>query len=445
MKRFLAMFLAVALLSTLLFGCSSGSSQSSSAGGNTESGEASGTSAEEASSSGNGEPVTIQVAVSGSAQELDIHQQKFDLYTEEHPNVTIEPVDIGTERFQKLMTLIGSGTAPDIIYINEWCYSLAYRDVLMALDSFIEADEDFDLSYYPESLLVPLRYEDQLYALPQEVSPYVIYYNKDMFEAAGLEMPTDDWTIDEFYEAAKALTDPEKNVYGYRYASGADPFLGWLSRAGVDFDTSGTEVQGLDTQEALNALEFLYNLVVVDQISPNPAALTAMGTNADAMFRNQSVAMESMGLWMLPQYKADPLSFEWDVVRMPMDQNQRTKAGILNWGISADTKNPDAAWDLLKFLVGPESMEIVAESNMALPATTDEAANQIVLDTHFPENVKAFVDSVPDVDMADQVSIYRTEINTQIQELTDKMLIGESTPEETQQALIKEINAILAG
>lgn len=445
MKRFLAMFLAVALLSTLLFGCSSGSSQSSSAGGNTESGEASGTSAEEASSSGNGEPVTIQVAVSGSAQELDIHQQKFDLYTEEHPNVTIEPVDIGTERFQKLMTLIGSGTAPDIIYINEWCYSLAYRDVLMALDSFIEADEDFDLSYYPESLLVPLRYEDQLYALPQEVSPYAIYYNKDMFEAAGLEMPTDDWTIDEFYEAAKALTDPEKNVYGYRYASGADPFLGWLSRAGVDFDTSGTEVQGLDTQEALNALEFLYNLVVVDQISPNPAALTAMGTNADAMFRNQSVAMESMGLWMLPQYKADPLSFEWDVVRMPMDQNQRTKAGILNWGISADTKNPDAAWDLLKFLVGPESMEIVAESNMALPATTDEAANQIVLDTHFPENVQAFVDSVPDVDMADQVSIYRTEINTQIQELTDKMLIGESTPEETQQALIKEINAILAG
>lgn len=445
MKRFLAMFLAVALLSTLLFGCSSGSSQSSSAGGNTESGEASGTSAEEASSSGNGEPVTIQVAVSGSAQELDIHQQKFDLYTEEHPNVTIEPVDIGTERFQKLMTLIGSGTAPDIIYINEWCYSLAYRDVLMALDSFIEADEDFDLSYYPESLLVPLRYEDQLYALPQEVSPYVIYYNKDMFEAAGLEMPTDDWTIDEFYEAAKALTDPEKNVYGYRYASGADPFLGWLSRAGVDFDTSGTEVQGLDTQEALNALEFLYNLVVVDQISPNPAALTAMGTNADAMFRNQSVAMESMGLWMLPQYKADPLSFEWDVVRMPMDQNQRTKAGILNWGISADTKNPDAAWDLLKFLVGPESMEIVAESNMALPATTDEAANQIVLDTHFPENVQAFVDSVPDVDMTDQLSIYRTEANTKLQELVDKMLIGESTPEETQQALIKEINAILAG
>lgn len=444
MKKVLSLILALVMLSTVLFGCGNSDSSAADEGSAAEGTANSDASAAEAGN-GDEEPVTIEVAVSGSAQEMEIHQQKFDLYMEEHPNVTIKSVDIGTERFQKLMTLIGSGTAPDIIYINEWCYSLAYRDVLLPLDSYIEADTEFDLADYPESLLVPLRYEDQLYALPQEVSPYVVYYNKDMFEAAGLELPTDDWTIEEFYESAKALTDPENNVYGFRYASGADPFLGWLSRAGVDFDTSGTEVKGLDTPEALNALEFLYNLVVVDQISPNPAALTAMGTNADALFRNQTVAMESMGLWMLPQYKADPLGFEWDVVRMPMDQNQRTKAGILNWGISADTDTPDATWDLLKFLVGPESMEIVAESNMALPASTDENANQIVLDTHFPENVKAFVDSVPDVDMADQVSIYRTEVNTKLQELTDKMLIGESTPEETQQALIKEINGILAG
>lgn len=450
MKKVLSLILALAMLSTVLFGCGDSSSSAADDGSTTAStSDTASTGGDDASAAeadnGDEEPVTIEVAVSGSAQELEIHQQKFDLYMEEHPNVTIKPVDIGTERFQKLMTLIGSGTAPDIIYINEWCYSLAYRDVLLPLDSYIEADEDFDLSDYPESLLTPLRYEDQLYALPQEVSPYVIYYNKDMFEAAGLDLPTDDWTIDEFYESAKALTDPDNNVYGFRYSSGADTFLGWLSRSGVDFDTSGTEVQGLDTQEALNTLEFLYNMVVVDQVSPNPAALTAMGTNADAMFRNQTVAMESSGLWLLPQYKADPLSFNWDVVRMPMDQNQRTKAGILNWGISADTDIPDATWDLLKFLVGPESMTIVAESNMALPASTDENANQIVLDTHFPENVKAFVDSVEDVDMMDQLSIYRTEVNTKLQEITDKLLIGESTPEETQQTLIEEINAILAG
>ncbi len=438
MKKFLSLILALTLMSTMLFGCSSNNSAQD--GGNDA---ASG--AETSETGKTDEPVTIQVAVSGSAQELEIHQQKFDLYMEQNPNVTIEPVDIGSERFQKLMTLIGSGTAPDIIYINEWCYSLAYREVLMSLDSFIEADADFDLGYYPESLLVPLRYEDQLYALPQEVSPFVIYYNKDMFAAAGLDMPTDDWTWDDFYNAAKTLTNPEKNVYGYRHPGAwADQILNWFSLGGVEFDTSGTEVKGLDSPEALEALQFLYDLVVVDQLSPNPAALTAMGKSADAMFRNQSVAMEASGLWSLPPYKADALPFEWDVVRMPQGKTQKVKAGILNWGISADTKNPDAAWDVLKFLAGPESMKIVAESNMALPASTDEAANQIVLDTHFPENVQAFVDSVPDVDLTDQLSIYRTEVNTKLQELVDKMLIGESTPEETQQALITEINAILA-
>lgn len=192
------------------------------------------------------------------------------------------------------------------------------------------------------------------------------------------------------------------------------------------------------------ALTFLYDLVVKDELSPNPAALTAMGKGADAMFRNQKVAMESAGLWMLPTYKENPLPFEWDVVRMPMDKNQNTKAGILNWGISKSTKNPEAAWDLLKFLCGPEGNRIVAESNMALPGSTDKEALQIVLDSKFPSNVKAFVDSVPDCDLKDQLSIYRTEVNTKVQQLVDEMLIGKSTPEETQEKLIKEINAILA-
>lgn len=100
--------------------------------------------------------------------------------------------------------------------------------------------------------------------------------------------------------------------------------------------------------------------------------------------------------------------------------------------------------DLLKFLCGPEGNRIVAESNMALPGSTDKEALQIVLDSKFPSNVKAFVDSVPDCDLKDQLSIYRTEVNTKVQQLVDEMLIGKSTPEETQEKLIKEINAILA-
>lgn len=441
MKKFAALLLALVLLLGTLSACSGGNNSSTADTPKEDTSKA----ADAGETKTDDKPVTIEVAVSGSAQELDIHQQKFDLYVKDHPNVTIKPIDIGSERTQKLMTLIGSGSAPDILYINEWCYVFANKGVLEPLDGFIEA-EGFDTSVYPESLLTPLRYEDKLYCLPQEISPYVIYYNKTMFEDNNVPLPTDDWTQEDFYSAAKALTNPEKKVYGFRQPGNwADQILNWLTRAGVDFDISGTEQKGLETPEALECLEFLHQMVVVDKVSPNPADLTAMGKASDTMFQNQQVAMHSAGLWMLPQYKADPLDFEWDVVRCPMWKNQRVKAGVLNFGISADSKNKEAAWDLLKFMCGPEGMRIVAESNMALPASTDPDANQVVLDSKFPENVKAFIDSVPDCDLTDQISIYRTEVNTALGKTTDEMLIGQHTPEETQQLLIEQINKILAG
>lgn len=252
-KKILAMFMATAMAATTFFGC--GSTEEAS---KKDEGSSTTSTDEDASTKTDDEKVTLEVAVSGSAQEIAIHQQKFDLYMKEHPNVTIKPVDIGSERFQKLMTLIGADNAPDIIYLNEWTYVMANKGVLLGLNDLIE-QEQFDTSVYPESLLTPLRYEGELYALPQEVSPFVIYYNKEMFEAANVPLPTDDWTIDEFYAAAEALTDPAEKVYGYRHPGAwADQVLGWLSRAGVDFDISGKEVKGLDTPEALNALTFLY-------------------------------------------------------------------------------------------------------------------------------------------------------------------------------------------
>ena len=264
--------------------------------------------------------------------------------------------------------------------------------------------------------------------LRYQINPHFLYNTLNLIASMG-ELSD----FPEIVEITKNLSCiMQYNVKGSRFVS---------LKTEVEMVKAYLEIQRIRFHDCFSVE---YDLVVKDELSPNPAALTAMGKGADAMFRNQKVAMESAGLWMLPTYKENPLPFEWDVVRMPMDKNQNTKAGILNWGISKSTKNPEAAWDLLKFLCGPEGNRIVAESNMALPGSTDKEALQIVLDSKFPSNVKAFVDSVPDCDLKDQLSIYRTEVNTKVQQLVDEMLIGKSTPEETQEKLIKEINAILA-
>ena len=155
MKKITSLLLVLALLLTLAACGNTGGSADQSSGSNE------GKTSSTAGNKDSGETVTIQIAVSGSAQELDIHQEKFDGFMKEHPNIKVEPVDIGSERAQKLMTLIGSGTAPDIIYLNEWTYVFANKGALEPLDGYVERDS-FDTSVYPESLLTPLRFEDKL-------------------------------------------------------------------------------------------------------------------------------------------------------------------------------------------------------------------------------------------------------------------------------------------
>lgn len=390
--------------------------------------------------------VTVQMAVSGSAQEIAIREATADKYMEQNSNTKIEWVDLGNERFQKLLTLISSGEAPDILYINEFVFSFAEKGVLEPLDDYIKNDKDFDLSKFYEGLIEPLKWEGKLYGLPQEVSPFVIYYNKDMFDEAGVPYPTDEWTKEEFLEMAKKLTNPEKKIYGYRHPGSDwfDQYLGWMSREGVDFYSEDLKSLKLDTPQTLNALQFLYDMVYVNKVSPDPASIQAMGKGFDALFRNQKVAMDSAGLWMLPTYKAEPLDFKWDVVRMPKgSDNQKTKAGVLNWSISKDSEKKDAAWDIIKFFVGPEGMKEVAQSSMALPASRDEQANKIVIDSKFPENVNAFVESAEELDLSDQKSSKRNEIFTTIGNEIDAMLLGEQDPKETQKKIVESGNKIM--
>ena len=97
---------------------------------------------------------------------------------------------------------------------------------------------------------------------------------------------------------------------------------------------------------------------------------------------------------------------------MPMDKNQNTKQVFLTGVFQNPQKKSEAAWDLLKFLCEDGRKQNRSGINMALPGSTDAEALQIVLDSKFHPNVKAFVDSVPACDLKDQLSIYRTEVNT---------------------------------
>ena len=424
MKKVLALVLVLAMCVSMFAGCASGKKDDSAASAD--------------------KSVEIVIGLGGDIAEAEIRKAQVELYLKDHPNVTVTYMDLGAngnERQQKILSLISTGEAPDIQYLND-VQNFASRGVLLPLDELIERD-NYDLGMFFENLLEPLYYDGKLYALPQEVSPGVIYYNKDLFDAAGHPYPTDDWDMDDFIAAANATANPDENIVGFRLIAGW--LLNIVSRNyGSGYSHLGETAVGVNTPEYLEALKALHKMVVVDKSAMNPADSAAMGQSFNGLFGSGLAAMDFAGLWMLPQYDRDPLPFEWDIVKFPKGpQRDCVWGATLNWGISKDSKNVDVAWDIIKTLMSPESMAIVAETKMAMPSIKDDAALDVVRNYDMPKNAEAFIQSAGNVTMEDALSPYSNEIGTEVTAVLDELLLDKITPEQAQIDIEKAINKVL--
>ncbi len=389
-------------------------------------------------------PVTIQLSYKGSASEVALREKMGQMYMDKHPNVTIEWITLGSNIAQKLMVLASGNELPDVIYLNEDVLSFASRNILYPMNDLIARD-NFDTSVFYKELLDVCTLDGKVYALPQEVSPYVVYYNIDMFEAAGVPLPTDDWTLDEFYAACAALTDAEKGIYGIRMPiNWSDRQLNYFARFDAPVFTEDGKEVAFNNEKGLAALKFLNKMVVEDKVATSPADAIAIGSSFGSMFRNQQIAMEESGLWSLPGFLSTPLEFRWDVVMAPKGAKQASKAGVLNWAISADSEHVDLAWDIIKFFTSTEGMCEIASACMALPGSADETANAIIAQQEIPGNIEAFVKMASLLDLSDQRTTKKTETLNEFNILVEQMLNGDLTPEDTLAQMTENMNAVLA-
>ena len=128
------------------------------------------------------------------------------------------PVESWSDFIQKWITMCTSGEAPDVISLGLEAVNMAVsNDLLIPLDDIIESDEELTekKAQYAPSLLEGFTVKDSLYGLPNGTQTMVIYYNKQMFDEAGLEYPQDGWTWDQFRETAEKLT--KDGVYGFTF------------------------------------------------------------------------------------------------------------------------------------------------------------------------------------------------------------------------------------
>ncbi len=302
-----------------------------------------------------------------------------------------------------LKTNAAGGVLPDVFNMSQpFFFFYADNDVVLNLQPYWD-EFGVDTSVWGSGLIDPYRWGEagDLYAAPVNWDTVAIFYNKDMFDAAGLAYPTADWTWDDFAEYAAALTDPAAGVWGAAvYAEYQSGYANWIASAGETpvVDAARTDCT-LDNPASLEALNFLKGLLDAGYMPTVSEAGGASPNDAFNLFKSGKLAMISTGPWMLPEL--EDVAFNWDIVQFPKHPVTGRSRAILHavgYMASARTANPDLAANLILYLASDEGQKFFAEGGTVAPANPSPAIQQMWIDSFgdIDANIQAFVDATVD-------------------------------------------------
>ncbi len=321
-------------------------------------------------------------------------------------NVTVNLVPWGSY-WDLLRTDASSGDLPDVFNMSQDQVGFYLENgALLDLQSYLDA-AGIDPTVWGTGLVDPYRdsASGDVYGTPLEWVTVGLYYNKDLFDAAGVEYPNPDWTWDDFAEAARALTDPENGVYGAAvYAEYQAGFGNWIASTGTPpVATVGRTECTFDDPGSIEALSFLRGLLDEGVM---PTVSQAGGSGADDfwnLFASGKIAMVSNGAWKLPSALgiaegSTPLSFNWDVTQLPKNPTTGESRAILHavsWVASANSANADLAANLIQYLVSDEGQQFFADAGGVAPANPNPGLQQSWIDSFGDTgvNVQAFIDA----------------------------------------------------
>ena len=158
------------------------------------------------------EVVKLRFGYWGLAEEQATTRKVVNLFNRDHPNIEVKFEHIfGRHYLRKVLTEVAGGNAPDIFGVDSTMTVFMRKGALLSLETFLKEDKEISISDYYPQVVEPLRYKGGLYALPNEFSTVVLFYNKALFDEVGLSYPDETWDWDTFLWAAKGLTKRDES------------------------------------------------------------------------------------------------------------------------------------------------------------------------------------------------------------------------------------------
>lgn len=358
MKKWTSILLILALVAAMLSGCGTNETVETPAGGNDEPAAA--------------EPVTIRyMTFSAAPDHLADLEAMIAAFEKENPDIKVEYEAVGwDDYFTKLQTQVANKTEADTFELNyENFVTYASKNALYDMDTLMKSDAEFDPSVFNETALNAFRLNGKQYGLVESFSNVVMFYNKDLFDAAGVAYPDPSWTWEDELAAAQKLTNKDAGVWG-----SYSPIQFWEfyktieQNGGKIFNDDKTQVL-IDSKENVETLTWMIDKIEKYNVTPSDAQMS--GQSDGDLFKAGKIAMLRTGIWMFGAFADAP--FEWDIALEPGNTQKAHHFFSNGVAISKNTKNAEAAWKWVKFFTSSqEAAEIRVASSWELPALTDE-------------------------------------------------------------------------
>jgi multiple sugar transport system substrate-binding protein len=301
-------------------------------------------------------------------------QPVVDAYVAKNPKVSIEFINIPANEYtQKLAIMLSSGDTADIISVKDIpSYAgMVAKKQLESLSPMVAKDK-VDLGQF-SGVTDQITVNKALYALPYRSDIWILYYNKDLFDKAGVPYPTNDMTWEQYAALARKMSSGEgvDRVYGSHYHT-------WRSTVELP------SVQ--DGKNSIIATDYsfmkpYYQMVLdlqADKTVMDFASLKVGNMHYSGLFYNEQIAMLPMGSWfigtLISKVKDGTADMKWGIVKYPhpVGVAAGTTAGtITSVAINSKSANKAAAWDFVKFFTGPEGAAVLAGMG-SLPALRTE-------------------------------------------------------------------------
>ncbi len=432
MKKSIALLLVLLMTSAIMFGCGKSNTSSSEDTTANNSGTTAPTDAAAADTDNKADTTAEKTKIvyfqfSAGETNSELLNSMIDKFEAANPDVEVELQSAAyNDYFTALATRMAGNDVPDCFELNmENFLTYAIRDAIEPLDSYFDST-GASKEVYSAGPLSAATYNGKLYAIPQSFSTVVLFYNKALFDQAGISYPTDDWTWADEQAAAEKIRALGDDIWGTFQPVTYNELYKTVKTNGGSLVSDDGKTFTMNTPANIETLQMMLNRVTGEnRVMPNTEDLAGRG-DWD-LFKSGNLGMLHTGIWAFGDFTSNIKDFNWDIVVEPGNKTHASHFFANVACISKESKNKEAAFRMINYLASNEEVvKMRLDAGWELPTISDANLMSQYLEITPPDNREAVMKALDNAVAPPALLKYSEVVDTMTPVLENAVMNGTS-------------------